>query len=140
LTTGKARIDARVRRAALLAVLVAALAACNGGTVDRHALEQDSDAIDSLACEGAVLANDVRKGATSHNFVEVHAGELAQRASNFADALSERPTLPAIERDVRAEARKAGVIAGLLEQLKEDPDRPAAASLRDQLEKQGGCS
>jgi hypothetical protein len=129
-----------VRRAALLAVLVAALAACNGGTVDRHALEQDSDAIDSLACEGAVLANDVRKGATSHNFVEVHAGELAQRASNFADALSERPTLPAIERDVRAEARKAGVIAGLLEQLKEDPDRPAAASLRDQLEKQGGCS
>jgi hypothetical protein len=139
-TTGKARIDARVRRAALLAVLVAALAACNGGTVDRHALEQDSDAIDSLACEGAVLANDVRKGATTHNFVEVHAGELAQRASNFADALSERPTLPAIERDVRAEARKAGVIAGLLEQLKEDPDRPAAASLRDQLEKQGGCS
>jgi hypothetical protein len=129
-----------VRRAALLAVLVAPLAACNGGTVDRHALEQDSDAIDSLACEGAVLANDVRKGATSHNFVEVHAGELAQRASNFADALSERPTLPAIERDVRAEARKAGVIAGLLEQLKEDPDRPAAASLRDQLEKQGGCS
>jgi hypothetical protein len=140
LTTGKARIDARVRRAALLAVLVAALAACNGGTVDRHALEQDSEAIDSLACEGAVLANDVRKGATTHNFVEVHAGELAQRASNFADALSERPTLPAIERDVRAEARKAGVIAGLLEQLKEDPDRPAAASLRDQLEKHGGCS
>ena len=138
--TGKARIDARVRRAALLAVLVAALAACNGGTVDRHALEQDSDAIDSLACEGAVLANDVRKGATTHNFVEVHAGELAQRASNFADALSERPTLPAIERDVRAEARKAGVIAGLLEQLKRTQTAPAAASLRDQLEKQGGCS
>ena len=138
--TGKARIDARVRRAALLAVLVAVLAACNGGTVDRHALEQDSDAIDSLACEGAVLANDVRKGATTHNFVEVHAGELAQRASNFADALSERPTLPAIERDVRAEARKAGVIAGLLEQLKRTQTAPAAASLRDQLEKQGGCS
>jgi hypothetical protein len=128
-----------VRRAALLAALVASLAACNGGTVDRHALKQDSDAIDSLACEGALLANDAGKGATTHNFVEVHAGELAQTASNFADALSERPTLPAIERDVRAEARKAGVIAGLLDQLKEDPDRPAAATLRDRLEKQGGC-
>ena len=114
--------------------------ACNGGTVDRHALKQDSEAIDSLACEGALLANDVRKGATTHNFVEVHAGELAQTASNFADALSERPTLPAIERDVRAEARKAGMIAGLLDQLKEDPDRPVAESLRDRLEKQGGCS
>jgi hypothetical protein len=129
-----------VRRAALLAVLVAALAACNGGTVDGHALKQDSDALDSLACEGALIANDVRKGQTTRNFVEVHAGELAQTASNFADALSERPTLPAIERDVRAEARKAGVIAGLLDQLKEDPDRPVAGSLRDRLEKQGGCS
>jgi hypothetical protein len=139
LTTGKARADARVRRATLLAVLVAALAGCNGGTVDRHALKQDSEAIDSLACEGALLANDAGKGATTHNFVEVHAGELAQTASNFADALSERPTLPAIERDVRAEARKAGMIAGLLDQLKEDPDRPVAESLRDRLEKQGGC-
>ena len=139
MTTGKARADARLRRAAPLAVLVASLVACNGGTVDRHALKQDSEAIDSLACEGALLANDVGKGATTHNFVEVHAGELAQRASNFADALSERPTLPAIERDVRAEARKAGVIAGLLDQLKEDPDRPVAESLRDRLEKQGGC-
>jgi hypothetical protein len=140
LTTGKARTDARVRRAALLAVLVPILAACNGGTVDRHALQQDSDAIDSLACEGALLANDVRKGETTHNFVEVHAGELAQTASNFADALSERPTLPAIERDVRAAARKAGVIAGLLDRLEEDPDRLAAETLRDQLEKQGDCS
>lgn len=129
-----------MRRAALLAVLVASLAACNGGTVDRHALKQDSEAIDSLACEGALLADDAGKGATTHNFVEVHAGELAQSASNFADALSERPTLTAIERDVRAEARKAGVIAGLLDQLKEDQDRPVAESLRDRLEKQGGCS
>lgn len=129
-----------MRRAALLAALVAALAACNGGTVDRHALKQDSEAVDSLACEGALLANDVGKGSTTHNFVEVHAGELAQRASNFADALSERPTLPAVEREVRAEARKAGMIAGLLGQLNEDPDRPAAKSLRDRLEKRGGCS
>ena len=129
-----------MRRAALLAVLVASLAACNGGTVDRHALEQDSEAIDSLACEGALLANDAGKGETTHNFVEVHAGELAQAASNFADALSERPTLPAIERDVRAQARKAGVISGVLDRLRKDPARPAVENLREQLEKQGGCS
>ena len=140
MTTGKARADARVRPAALLAALVAALAACNGGTVDRHALKQDSEAVDSLACEGALLANDVGKGSTTHNFVEVHAGELAQRASNFADALSKRPTLSAIEREVRAEARKAGAIAGLLDRVKEYPNRPVAESLRDRLEKRGGCS
>jgi hypothetical protein len=129
-----------VTRATLLAVLVALLAACNGGTVDRHALKQDSEAIDSLACEGALLANDAGKGETIHNFVEVHAGELAQKASNFADALSERPTLPRIERDARAQARKAGVIAGLLDRLKEDPQGPVAESLRDRLKMQGGCS
>jgi hypothetical protein len=31
------------------------------------------------------------------------------------------------------------VIAGLLDQLKEEPNRPVAESLRDRLEKQGGC-
>jgi hypothetical protein len=129
-----------MRRAPLLLLLPVLLAACNGGTVDRHALKQDSDAIDSLACEGALLANDVRKGATTRSFVEVHAGELAQTASNFADALSERPTLPDIERDARAEAKKAAEIAARLDQLATDPDRAAAESLREQLEKQGGCA
>jgi hypothetical protein len=129
-----------MRLAVLLPLLAVFLAACNGGTVDRHALKQDSDAIDSLACEGALLANDVRKGATTRNFAEVHAGELAQTASNFADALSERPTLPDIERDVRAEAKKAAQIAALLDQLSTDPDRAAAADRREELEKQGGCA
>jgi hypothetical protein len=129
-----------MRLAVLLPLLAVLLAACNGGTVDRHALKQDSDAIDSLACEGALLANDLRKGATTRNFAEVHAGELAQTASNFADALSERPTLPDIERDVRAEAKKAAQIAALLDQLSTDPDRAAAADLREELEKQGGCA
>jgi hypothetical protein len=129
-----------MRLAVLLPLLAVLLAACNGGTVDRHALKQDSDAIDSLACEGALLANDVRKGATTRNFAEVHAGELAQTASNFADALSERPTLPDIESDVRAEAKKAAQIAALLDQLSTDPDRAAATGLREELEKQGGCA
>jgi hypothetical protein len=129
-----------MRLGILFALVAVLLTSCNGGTVDRHALKQDSDAIDSLACEGALLANDVRKGATTRNFVEVHAGELAQAASNFADALSERQTLQAIENDVRAEAKKAAEIAALLDRLSTDPDRAAATGLREQLEKQGGCA
>jgi hypothetical protein len=130
-----------VRRAALLSLLIALLAGCNGGTVDLHALEQDSDAIDSLACEGALLADDVFTGATTSQFARVHAGELAQRASNFEDALSERPTTPGIEKAVRAEARKAGAIADLLDRLHADPtDEQIAASLKDRLEKRGGCA
>jgi hypothetical protein len=104
-----------------------ALAGCNGGTVDRHALTKDGEAIDSLACEGRLLAHDIAAGRSTSRFAEVHSGTLRQRASNFEDALSERPTVAVIERDVRALARKAARLASLLEQLHRQPDDRASA-------------
>jgi hypothetical protein len=116
------------------------LTACNGGTVDRHALSNDSDAIDSLACEGAFLAGDVADGDSTASFARVHAGELARRASNFEDALSERPTVSGIEREVRALARRAGRIAALLESLNREPsDRDTARRLETELSSAGDC-
>jgi hypothetical protein len=123
-----------------LAVLLVAilLPACNGGTVDLHALQNDSDSIDSLACEGALLANEVVHGASTGSFTRVHAGELSTRASNFEDALSERPTTPGIERAVLREAAKAGRIAALLRQL-EGASSQGATGLENRLKKEGGC-
>jgi hypothetical protein len=130
-----------MRRAAVLPILASLLAACNGGTVDRHALANDSEAIDSIACEGALLAHEVANEASIRTFSRVHAGELATRASNFEDALSQRPTTPGIEAKVRAEARKAGRIADLLDQLEENPaDSQRAARLERRLDAQGGCA
>jgi hypothetical protein len=130
-----------VRRICVVSLLILVLSACNGGTVDLHALKQDSEAIDSLACEGALLANEIANAASTTAFSRVHAGELAVRASNFEDALSERPTTPGIERAVREEARKAGAIAELLEQLEGNPtDAELAGALKERLEKQGGCA
>ena len=130
-----------MRRGAVLAVLAVLLAGCNGGTVDRHALKQDSDAIDSLACEGALLANDVSKGASTLFFARVHADELAVRASHFEDALSERPTVPAIEAQVRAEAKKAGAIAALLDKLHRHPrDHEVGKRIQHRLEQQADCA
>jgi hypothetical protein len=114
------------------------LPACNGGTVDMHALENDSSSIDSLACEGALLANEVVHGASPRPFTRVHAGELSMRASNFEDALSQRPTTPGIERAVRREAARAGRIADLLHRL-EEADSGSAAHLEDRLSQEGGC-
>jgi hypothetical protein len=128
-------------RVPLLLVAAVFLTACNGGTVDRHALKQDSDAIDSLACEGALLARDVAKGKSTLYFARVHADELAVSASHFEDALSERPTLAPIRAKVRAEARKAGKIADLLDELHRHPaDESVAERLRPKLEQQGDCS
>jgi hypothetical protein len=136
---GAHMVPRAVRGAALLA-LTAALAGCNGGTVDRHALGKDGDAVDSLACEGALLADDVASGDSTTFFVRVHGGALEQRASNFEDALSERPTLEQIEPQVRALGRRAGRIATLLDELHHRPsDRSAARGLADQLSREGDC-
>lgn len=122
----------------LLVVLV--LAGCNGGTVDRHALSKDGDAVDSLACEGRLLARDVADGDSTERFTRVHAGDLQQRASHFEDALSERPTVAGIESDVRGLGRKAGHVADLLDQLHGSPgDRSLGRKLEGELQKTGDC-
>jgi hypothetical protein len=123
-----------VRRLALVAALTFALAGCNGGTVDRHALERDSEKVGSLATEGELLANDVSKGASTRYFARVHAKELSRAASDLADALAERPTSPGIESDVRKLAKLAGKVSGELEQLHLHPsDRTVAESLKKPL-------
>jgi hypothetical protein len=129
-----------VRRASLLAALALAAAGCNGGTVDHHALEQDTKHIDSLACEGRLLANDVSKGASTSIFARVQSGVLAEDASHFADALAERPTSPGLEARVRAQARRAAKVSDHLLELHRHPsDRAVAQRVQAQLAKDGDC-
>jgi hypothetical protein len=130
-----------MRRWPLLLALLPVFAGCNGGTVDQHALDNDSEAIDSLACEGALLAHEVTHAASLTPFSRVHAGELSTRASNFQDALSTRRTTPGIEQAVREEAKKAGEVARLFDRLAADPSNPElAARLEPRFEQQGGCA
>src|SRR5438876_8393760 len=97
----------------LVIVVVAAfaVAGCNGGTVDRHALTNDASTLDSIACEGALLAHDVARGRTTRFFAREQAEELQIQSSNFADALSKRPALAAIEQKVRRKAKDAATLA-----------------------------
>ena len=121
-------------RAAALTLLALTLAACNGGTVDKHALKRDAEKISSLATEGELLANDVSKGASTKYFARVHAKELSTAASNLADALAERPTSPGIELDVRKLSKLAAKVSNQLEQLHLHPtDRAVARSLEQPL-------
>ena len=97
-----------MRWAALLVSIALFTPACNGGSDDQHALKNDSDTIDRSPARVPLLAHQVVDGATTEPFTRVHAGERATRASNFEDALSQRPTTPGIEQAVRKEAEKAG--------------------------------
>jgi hypothetical protein len=125
-----AKLIARVA----LASLVFALAGCNGGTVDRHALRRDAEKVGSLATEGALLANDVSRGESTKSFARVHARELSGAASDLEDSLAERPTSPGITADVRRLSKLAGKVSRQLEQLHLHPtDRSVAASLEQPL-------
>ena len=117
-----------------LAFLVLALAGCNGGTVDKHALQRDAENVASLAIEGGLLADDVSRGRSTKYFVRVHAKELSRKASNLEDALAERPTTPGITADVRKLSKLAGKVSRELERLHLHPtDRGVASSLKQPL-------
>ena len=116
------------------------LVGCNGGTVDRHALTNDAATVDSIACEGALLAHEVARGNTTGNYTREQAEELEIQSSNLADALAKRPALPSIEQRVRAKARDAGKLATTLRRLRDHPsDRDVATSVDKQLAKLGSC-
>ena len=124
--------------AALAAAIV--LAGCNGGTVDRHALTNDASTLDSIACEGALLAHDVARGRTTTYFVREQAEELRIQSSNFADALSRRQTVSGIEQKVRAKAKDAARLAATLQRLHDHPaDKTVGGEVERTLTKAGNC-
>ena len=123
-----------------ICVFAVVVAGCNGGTVDRHALTRDVATLDSVACEGAMLARDVARGRTTTYFAREQAEELRIQSSNFADALSRRKTVPSIERRVREEAKHAALLAVVLQRLHDHPsDRAVGAVVARSLKKLGSC-
>ena len=69
-----------MRRAGLLVVALA-LAGCNGGTVDRHALTNDAATIDSINCEAWLLARAVSRDRVTAYYTREQAEELGLQAA-----------------------------------------------------------
>jgi hypothetical protein len=138
---GGARVERRdqrhseaIRRVVLLVGAVLVLAGCNGGTVDKHALEKDAESIASLATEGGLLAHKAAIGESTGPFTRVQSETLGRQASNLSDALGERPTSPGIETKVRSAGKLAGLVAHQFELLHRHPtDRAVARSVQEAL-------
>ena len=127
-------------RVALATAAALLLVGCNGGTVDRHALINDASTLDSIACEGALLAHDVARGRTTSYFAREQAEELHIQSSNFADALSQRKTVPGLEQVVRRKAKDAAHLAATLQRLHDHPaDEAVGAAVERALTKMGSC-
>lgn len=142
LTAGRSGIELAsvLPRALAFAACAVLLAGCNGGTVDRHALTNDSASVKSMACEGALLADDIAHGKTTASFAREQAEVLRLQSSNLADALARRKALVAIERKVRAKSKDAARLSAMLRRLRDHPsDRGVAASVEQQLKKLEGC-
>jgi hypothetical protein len=143
LTVGRPGIEPAsvlTRALAVVAACAVLLAGCNGGTVDRHALTNDAASVDSMACEGALLAHDVVQGKTTVYFVREQAEALRIQSSNLANALAKRKALASIEQRARAKSKDAAKLSTTLQRLRDHPsDRGVAASVEQQLKKLGGC-
>ena len=131
------RIGTAVAGCAVLMVLVAG---CNGGTVDRHALTNDSASVASMACEGALLARDIAAGKTTANYAREQAEELKIQSSNLANALAKRRAVASILGRVRAKARGAKRLSETLQRLQDHPsDHRLASAVEQRLKQLGGC-
>ena len=131
----------RLIRLLLICVVALVLVGCNGGTVDQHALTNDGATLDSIACEGALLASDVARGRTTTYFAREQAEELRIQSSNLADALLHRKALPSIEQKVREKAKHAAMVAATLQRLHDHPsDHAVGAAVAVTLKKLGSCA
>ena len=129
-----------MRRAGLV-VIVLALAGCNGGTVDRHALTNDAATIDSINCEAWLVSRAVARDRVTSYYTREQAEELGLQAANFADALAHRPATAGIEQRVRAKSKDAALLAARLKRLHDSPsNRDDARRLAETFKQAGNCS
>src|SRR5690348_17963309 len=95
LSFGACGQNARVRRAGVL-LAVLALAGCNGGTVDRHALTNDAGTIDSINCEAWLVSRAVARDRVTAYYTREQAEELGLQAADRKSTRlnSSHPSIP----------------------------------------------
>jgi hypothetical protein len=118
----------------LAAFALLALAGCGGGSVSHEQVQKQLEAIQSLAAEGALVADGVADDRTTHVFVRVHAGYLDHAARKVATKLSSASSTGPVERDRARAARLAGGVAARLAALSHQPaDRADARRIALEL-------
>jgi hypothetical protein len=116
------------------AVLLAAAGCGGGGSVSQKDVQKQFGAIQSLAAEGALVADGAADGRTTDVFVRVHTGYLDRAAEKVATKLSSAQAEGAVDRDRARAARLATEVADRLAALGDEPgDRAAARRIAARL-------
>jgi hypothetical protein len=103
----------------VLGVIVALLGAgCgSGGKLGAKALSQQSKSLQSLAAEGALLAQDAVSGKTTRIYTREHSSDLYKAASQAEASLKAARTEPALEPRLRELAALAAQVSAALKRL-----------------------
>jgi hypothetical protein len=124
-------------RLLLISVVLLVAGGCGGGgSVSQKDVQKQFEAIQSLAAEGALVADGAADGRTTGVFVRVHTGYLDKAARKVEGQLSSARASGAAERDRVRAARLASSVAGELGRLGDDPgDRAGARRIEQQLQR-----
>jgi hypothetical protein len=126
-----------LRRGALIALGLLLLVGCGGGdSVSKEDVQKQYEAIQSLAAEGALVADGAADGRTTDVFVRVHTSYLDEAARKVESQLSSARASGGAERDRVRAARLASRVAGQLARLGDAPgNHEAARRIQRRLER-----
>jgi len=117
-----------LRLGLLLVFLVLLLAGCGGGgSVSQKDVQKQFEAIQSLAAEGALVADGAADGRSTDVFVRVHSGYLNCAADKVATNLSSARASGAADRERERAASLATHVADRLGTLSDEPGDTAGA-------------
>jgi hypothetical protein len=119
-------VSVRLEVALVLVVVVLFGAGCGGGgKLGVKALSQESKSLQSLAAEGALLAEDAVFGKTTRVYTREHSSDLCKAASQAEASLRAAKTEPAFEPELRR-------LAVLAAQVRADLNRLGGASKEEE--------
>jgi hypothetical protein len=109
----------RRARVLVLGVILALVAAgCGGGgKLGAKALSQQSKSLQSLAAEGALLAQDAVRGKTTRIYTREHSSDLYKAASQAEASLKAATTEPALQPTLRRLTALATQVSAALKRL-----------------------
>jgi hypothetical protein len=123
-----------LRRLPLLLVVLLLAGCGGGGSVSQKDVQKQFEAIQSLAAEGALVADGAADDRTTDVFVRVHTGYLDRAAEKVATKLSSARASGVVDRDRARAARLATEVADRLAALVDHPgDRAAARRIAARL-------
>jgi hypothetical protein len=101
-------------------VVLALVAGCGGrGEVDAGALSQQAKSLQSVAAEGALLAQDAASGKTTRVYSGEHSADLRGAAQQIAASLEAARTTPALDPKRRRLAMLATRVSSYLDRIRD---------------------